>query len=332
MMQACLLVPSAMLSARATPSLQQPRRASVSMMSEPVPDTFTRPPSFKPPPVRLPKIGVGTLAWGNPRRGWGITFNSTDLEEAYEICTDAGITLFDTSEVYGYQSVRLFEGSEQLLSRLVEKSLTPPLISTKFMPVPWTNLLAGGGLRIGRQAVVEAARCAARCTPRAHAHTRRVRLAPRLAALHSRPPASAPAADRTVAGVHSASIARLGVGSVDIYSLHAPLPYVGGRRALYEGLAEAYDLGLCRGVGVCNFSGKQLREAYRALKALGVPIVSNQIRYSVRRRPRACAARARAPRPRQTPPRPTPHPPPPPARHPPTLLSRAVLPPAGDEH
>lgn len=112
------------------------------------------------------------------------------------------MNLFDTSEVYGYQSVKLLEGSEQLLSTLVANSAdAPPILSTKFMPVPWTNLIAGGGLRMGRRAVVEAARN---------------------------------------------SISRLGVGSVDIYSLHAPLPYIGGRKALYEGLAEAYDLGLCR--------------------------------------------------------------------------------------
>ena len=71
------------------------------------------------------------------------------------------------------------------------------------------------------------------------------------------------------------------MGSVDVYSLHAPLPYIGGRRALYEGLAEAHSLGLCRGVGVCNFNAQQLREAYSALRSLGVPIVSNQIRYSL---------------------------------------------------
>lgn len=134
------------------------------------------------------------------------------------------------------QSVKLSESSEQLLSSLAAPSSSPSIISTKYMPVLWTNVLAGGGLRVGRQAVVDAAR---------------------------------------------ASIARLGVGSVGIYSLHAPLPYVGGRRALYEGLARVYDLGLCSGVGVCNVGAAQLREAHRELKRLGVPLVSNQIRYSI---------------------------------------------------
>jgi len=145
--------------------------------------------------------------------------------------------MFDTSEVYGFQGGRLLESSEQLLSSMIAMSpAPPPLLSTKFMPVPWTNLLVGGGLRLGRGAVVEAARN---------------------------------------------SISRLGVGTIDLYSLHGPLPYVGGRTALYEGLAEAYHLGLCRGVGVCNFNAAQLRQAYTACQRLGVPLVSNQFRYSI---------------------------------------------------
>ena len=143
------------------------------------PNTFSLPSSYKPPRLDFPKIGVGTIAWGDPKRGWGQTFNSTDVAEAFEICNDAGVRLFDTSEVYGFQSVKLSESSEQLISSLVASSMAPPMVSTKFMPVPWTNLLAGAGLRMGRHAVVDAAR---------------------------------------------ASIARLGLGSLDLYSLHAPLP------------------------------------------------------------------------------------------------------------
>ena len=77
------------------------------------------------------------------------------------------------------------------------------------------------------------------------------------------------------------SISRLGVGSIDLYSLHAPLPYIGGRKALFEGLAMASDLGLCRGVGLCNFNAQQVREAVRMCRSLGLPVVSNQFQYSL---------------------------------------------------
>ena len=95
---------------------------------------------------------------------------------------------------------------------------------------------------------------------------------------------------RAVVDAARNSIARLGVGAVDLYALHAPLPYLGGRTALYEGLADAYQLGLCRGVGVCNFNAGQLREAHAALLAVGlrrVPADHRGRREHVARRRRA---------------------------------------------
>jgi len=205
-------------------------------MLDNAPDTFTLPSTYMPTPLQLPPIGASCHSWGDPRRGWGTRFNSTDVARAFEVLNDAGVTLFDTSEVFGYQGQRLAESSEQLLGELVSSSLKPPLVSSKFMPVPWANLVAGGGLRLGRRAVLRAVRN---------------------------------------------SIARLGVGSIDIYSLHAPLPFGFGRRAVYEGLAEAYDLGLCRGVGVCEFNTPLVREAHAACSRLGVPLLMNQVRYSL---------------------------------------------------
>ncbi|KAL1522511.1 hypothetical protein AB1Y20_017498 [Prymnesium parvum] len=215
-----------------------PLRTSAGMLdgSSPVPDVFSVPSSYSRPSLRLPAIGAGTLAWGDPTKGWGINYNTTDVREAFEVLTDGGVNLFDTSEVYGYQGFKIAEGSEQLVGSLAARMINPPLLSTTFMPVPWANVLSGGGVRIGRGAVTNALRN---------------------------------------------SIARLGVGTVDLYSLHAPLPYLGGSTALYEGLAEAYSLGLCRGVGVCNFDAAQVREAHRSLHKLGVPLVSNKIRYSL---------------------------------------------------
>ena len=157
-------------------------------------------PTYSPAPLSLPRLGVGAMAWGDPRRGWGTTFDSGDIGEAFDVLNDGqrggAKLLFDTSEVAGYQRMRLCEGSEQLLGSLIGSSLSPPLVSTKLMPIPWANLLSGGGIRAGRAAVVEAVR-------------------------------------------HSLS--RLGVASIDLYSVHAPLPYVGGRRALFEGLAEPLE-------------------------------------------------------------------------------------------
>jgi aryl-alcohol dehydrogenase-like predicted oxidoreductase len=116
-------------------------------------------PSHRPElPAQLPWIGVSTEAWGESRLLWGHTFNSTDLAAAYDLLHDYGLRFFDTSELYGHQGQRLAESSEQLLGALASRRPEPPLLSTKYTPVPWTNVLSGGGLRLGRASVLEALR------------------------------------------------------------------------------------------------------------------------------------------------------------------------------
>jgi len=107
---------------------------------------------------KLPPIGISTEAWGDTRLGWGRTFNSSDLEAAYDALHARGLTYFDTSEVYGYQGQRFCESSEQILCSLADRHPERPTISTKCVPIPWVNLLSGGGLRLGRSSVLEALR------------------------------------------------------------------------------------------------------------------------------------------------------------------------------
>jgi len=183
----------------------------------------------------LPWIGVSTEAWGETRLGWGRTFNSTDLAAAYNLLHDHGLRLFDTSELYGHQGQRLAESSEQLLGTLASRRPEPPILSTKFTPVPWTNVLSGGGLRLGRASVLEALRN---------------------------------------------SLTRLGASSVEIYSVSAPAPF-GGRRAFFEGAAEAHRLGLIGGVGACHFNAPRIRQAHAICAQLGLPLLTNQIRFSL---------------------------------------------------
>ena len=65
------------------------------------------------------------------------------------------------------------------------------------------------------------------------------------------------------------------------YQVHFPFPYIGGNKALYEGLARCHERGLCNGVGVSNFNAKQVEVAYRELEKRGVPLVSNQVELSL---------------------------------------------------
>lgn len=89
--------------------------------------------------IDLPKMGVGTWAWGD-KSTWGMGGYDTDLDhstirEAWEASIEAGVTLFDTAEVYGGgESERIIGG---LLRDLDETTRATIRIATKFMPSPW---------------------------------------------------------------------------------------------------------------------------------------------------------------------------------------------------
>jgi aryl-alcohol dehydrogenase-like predicted oxidoreductase len=88
--------------------------------------------------VTIPLLGVGTWAWGD-RSTWGMGGYDTDLtlgsiEGAWDASIDAGVTLFDTAEVYGGGE------SERIIGKMRERDAaraTTVVLATKFMPSPW---------------------------------------------------------------------------------------------------------------------------------------------------------------------------------------------------
>jgi len=88
--------------------------------------------------IVLPLLGVGTWAWGDSTT-WGMGTYDTDLtrdsiREAWEASVDAGVTLFDTAEVYGGGE------SERIIGALVAGDpdrAASVVLATKFMPSPW---------------------------------------------------------------------------------------------------------------------------------------------------------------------------------------------------
>ena len=83
-------------------------------------------------------LGVGTWAWGDSST-WGMGSYDTSIDErtiaeAWEASIDAGVTLFDTAEVYGGGE------SERIIGRLLANDpgrREAAVIATKFMPSPW---------------------------------------------------------------------------------------------------------------------------------------------------------------------------------------------------
>jgi len=76
------------------------------------------------------------------------------------------------------------------------------------------------------------------------------------------------------------SLGRLGLDRADLYQIHWPYPPV-PIETWMAGLADAVEAGLARAVGVSNFDPNQMRRAHAALAERGVPLVSNQVQYSL---------------------------------------------------
>ena len=83
-------------------------------------------------------LGVGTWAWGD-KSTWGMggydtAFTETTIAEAWAASLEAGVTLFDTAEVYGHGE------SERIIGRLLAQQPEVRerlVIATKFIPYPW---------------------------------------------------------------------------------------------------------------------------------------------------------------------------------------------------
>lgn len=90
------------------------------------------------------ELGIGTWAWGDRLMwGFGSTYNAQDVRQAFDASIAAGITLFDTAEIYGQGK------SEQLLGEFLKTTDQKLLIATKFLPYPW---------RLGRRTLTRALR------------------------------------------------------------------------------------------------------------------------------------------------------------------------------
>ena len=88
--------------------------------------------------VHIPRLGVGTWAWGDEAT-WGMGGYDTDLTRdsirgAWDASIDAGVTLFDTAEVYGGGESERIIGS--LLAADPDRGCRA-IVASKFMPSPW---------------------------------------------------------------------------------------------------------------------------------------------------------------------------------------------------
>jgi len=82
--------------------------------------------------VSVTPLCLGTWAWGDKLFwNYGNDYGSEQVEQAFHAAIEAGITFFDTAEVYGLGL------SEELLGQFIKKTDKQIQIATKFGPLPW---------------------------------------------------------------------------------------------------------------------------------------------------------------------------------------------------
>lgn len=77
------------------------------------------------------------------------------------------------------------------------------------------------------------------------------------------------------------SLARLETDFVELYQIHQPVSFLMAQTTLLGVLANAVKAGKIRSIGVSNYSASQMRSAHEFLKAKGIPLAVNQVRYSL---------------------------------------------------
>lgn len=84
-----------------------------------------------PSGISVSALGVGTWSWGDRRIwGYGGAYGKDDVERAYRMSLDRGVSFFDTAEGYGRgESERLLGGCRRADGRGVT-------LATKFAPLP----------------------------------------------------------------------------------------------------------------------------------------------------------------------------------------------------
>lgn len=169
-------------------------------------------------------LGVGAMAWSkSPRWGYGADLGAKDVRVAFQVSLEAGLTFFDTAEIYGRGQ------SERILGRLANNHTDGIYIATKYAPMPW---------HFTASAIKKAL---------------------------------------------NNSLQRLGREQIDLYQIHFPMSWA-KIESLMDVLADAVEAGKIRYVGVSNYSSDQMRRANDALGKHGLPLVSNQVEYSLIKR------------------------------------------------
>ena len=210
--------------------------------------------------LTVPQIGVGTIAWSENGKG------NKELNELISTTYQRGGAFFDTGERYGSHAKTAFGlgwgETETLTAKLLRENGNKNINNNEAHPnIPYF-LDEGQATNNHVNHVV-----ATKFTP-----------SPSRTTVES------------VVEACEASRKRLGVDSIDLYQIQMPdivkpMKIFGFDKTYdevyWDGLAECYERGLVKNVGVSNYGPTLVTQCYEHLAKRGVPLASNQIAYSL---------------------------------------------------
>ena len=79
----------------------------------------------------------------------------------------------------------------------------------------------------------------------------------------------------------SNSLKRLQIEKISLYQVHWPFNFLMSQDTLMNALADEVEKGRIGSIGVSNYPAEQMREAHKILAKRGIPLVVNQVQYSL---------------------------------------------------
>jgi pyridoxine 4-dehydrogenase len=205
----------------------------------------------------ISQLGCGTWSWGN-RLLWDYDpSQDEEIFQSYKIVRDAGTTIFDTADSYG--TMELNGRAEVLLGQFERRYQAEKTTkSSDGGIVPWWEF--GRPEKFTSSSDRNAQQVATKFAPYPWRVTR-----------------------GSIVQAAKESLKRLDQPKLAVAQLHWSTanyqPFQEG--ALWEGLADVYDAGLCEVVGVSNYGPKQLVKVAARMKERQVPLGVAQIQYSL---------------------------------------------------
>lgn len=209
-------------------------------------------------PITISELGFGTWSWGN-RLLWDYDpSQDEDIFDAYKLVRDAGVTVFDTADSYGTLDLN---GRSEILLGTFERRYQSDLkqqSSTSNASKPWWDLSDSG--RINKKSSDDEQQVATKFAPYPWRITK-----------------------GQLVQAAKESLKRLDQEKLAIAQLHWSTanyqPFQ--EKALWEGLADIFDAGLCEAVGVSNYGPIQLQKIASRMEERKVPLATAQIQYSL---------------------------------------------------